>query len=157
MGGYWWYISEVRRYSDSHQQSTLMSSLRHSLLLITLLTSALTEYQNSCETLSTSLHLVKEEYSKGKELVRSCEDEVSMNKCEGSCVSTTRPSAMERSGFSKDCSCCRESSYTEKTVTLQHCYDEDGERIQSGSLASMQVTIKQPTGCLCFKCGSALP
>ena len=48
-----------------------MSSLRHSLLLITLLTSALTEYQNSCETLSTSLHLVKEEYSKGKELVRS--------------------------------------------------------------------------------------
>ena len=126
-----------------------MSSLRDSLLLLTLLTSALTEYQNSCETLSTSLHLVKEEYSKGKELVRSCEDEVSMNKCE------TR--AMQRSEFSKDCSCCRESSYTEKTVTLQHCYDEDGERIQSGSLASMQVTIKQPTGCLCFKCGSALP
>ena len=121
MVGCWWYISEVRRYSDSHHQSTLMSSLRDSLLLLTLLTSALTEYQNSCETLSTSLHLVKEEYSKGKELVRSCEDE------------------------------------DEKTVTLQHWYDEDRERIQSGSLASMQVTIKQPTGCLWFKCGSALP
>lgn len=134
-----------------------MSSLQSLLVLTALVTSVLTEYQNSCETLSSSLHLVKEEYSKGKELVRSCEDEVRMSKCEGSCVSTTRPSAMERSGFSKDCSCCRESSYSEKTVTLQNCYDPDGQRIQSGSLASMQVTIKQPSGCLCFKCGDALP
>ena len=100
-------------------------------------------YENSCETVSSTIHLVKEEYSQGKELVRSCEDEVGLSKCEGYCVSTTTPSAMERSGFSKDCSCCRETSYSERTVTLQHCYDPDGQRIEAGSLSTMQVTKRQ--------------
>ena len=39
----------------------------------------------------------QEEYSKAKILVRTCEDEVALSKCEGYCVSTTQPSAMERS------------------------------------------------------------
>ena len=107
--------------------------------------------------MSSTIHLVKEEYSKGKELVRSCQDEVGLSKCEGSCVSTTTPSAMERSGFSKDCSCCRETSYAERTVTLSQCYDQDGHRLEGGSLSTMQVTIKEPAGCLCFKCGAAPP
>ena len=80
---------------------------------------------------------------------------------------------MLRSGFSKDCNCCRESGYRERTITLQSCYDQvrpgdwghhddddddqDGHRIESGSAASMQVTIKEPSGCKCYKCGSALP
>ena len=84
----------------------------------------------------------QEEYSKGKELMRTCEDDVDMSKCEGYCVSTTAPSAMDkwvtsvhfksltaviiitRSGFSKDCNCCRESGYRERTITLQSCYDQ---------------------------------
>ena len=39
---------------------------------------------------------VKEEYTKGKELVRTCEDDVDMSKCDGYCVSTTTPSAMDK-------------------------------------------------------------
>ena len=135
-----------------------MSSLQTLLLLSSLLVEVLPAgYENSCETVSSTIHLVKEEYSQGKELVRSCEDEVGLSKCEGYCVSTTTPSAMERSGFSKDCSCCRETSYAERTVTLQHCYDPDGQRIEAGSLSTMQVTIKHPAGCVCYKCGAAPP
>ena len=33
--------------------------------------------------------------------MRTCEEDVELNKCEGSCVSSTMPSAMERSGFTK--------------------------------------------------------
>ena len=136
-----------------------MSSLQTLLLVSSVVAKILpaTSYEPSCSPVSSSIQVVKEEYSKGKELVRSCQDEVGLTKCEGSCVSTTTPSAMERSGFSKDCSCCRETSYSERTVTLHHCYDQDGHRIEGGALSSMQVTIKQPTGCLCFKCGAALP
>ena len=83
-----------------------------------------------------------------------------------------------RSGFSKDCNCCRESGYKERTITLRSCYDMDGHKLEEGSQASMQVpghasrvtchvsrvtisllqvTIKEPSGCQCYKCGSALP
>ena len=83
-----------------------------------------------------------------------------------------------RSGFSKDCNCCRESGYKERTITLRSCYDMDGHKLEEGSPASMQVpghasrvtchvscvtisllqvTIKEPSGCQCYKCGSALP
>merc|ERR1719481_1720393 len=75
---------------------------------------------------------------------------------ESSCVSSTQPSAMERSGFKKDCKCCRESSYKERTITLNSCYDQDGHKLE-GSLSSMQVTLREPDGCQCFSCGSELP
>ena len=132
-----------------------MSSLQTLLLVSSVVVKVLpASYENSCSPLSSRIQLVREEYSKGKELVRTCEDEVGLSKCEGSCVSTTTPSAMERSGFSKSCSCCRETNYAEKTVTLHRCYDQDGHRIEEGGLATMQVTIKEPAGCLCFKCGA---
>ena len=44
-----------------------------------------------------------------------------------------------RSGFSKDCNCCRESGYKERTITLRSCYDMDGHKLEEGSQASMQV------------------
>merc|ERR1712029_143284 len=53
----------------------------------------LSELKNSCETLYSEIHLVKEEYTKGKELVRTCEDDIDVSKCDGYCVSTTTPSA----------------------------------------------------------------
>ena len=90
-------------------------SMRVSFLIFIMTISARAEYENSCETLSSEIHLVKvfpnfslktfklqchvslqEEYTKGKELVRTCEDDVDMSKCEGYCVSTTTPSAMDK-------------------------------------------------------------
>ena len=53
--------------------------------------------ESSCEKLPTRVHITKEEFSKAKELMRTCEEDVELAKCEGSCVSSTMPSAMERS------------------------------------------------------------
>ena len=33
--------------------------------------------------------------------MRTCEDDVALNKCEGTCASSIQPSAVERSGFTK--------------------------------------------------------
>ena len=52
--------------------------------------------ESSCEKLPTRIHITKEEFSKAKELMRTCEEDVELAKCEGSCVSSTMPSAMER-------------------------------------------------------------
>jgi len=126
------------------------------LLLLLVSSSMAVKYESSCETLPSKIHITKEEYGSTKELVRTCEEDVELAKCEGSCVSSTQPSAMERSGFLKDCKCCRESAYRERTLTLHNCYDQDGHKLDGG-LATMQVTIKEPDGCKCFGCGSALP
>ena len=72
-----------------------MSLILH-MVMLTIISLARAEFESTCETLSSKLHITKEEYSKGKELLRSCEDDVPLNKCEGYCVSTTQPSAMER-------------------------------------------------------------
>ena len=71
-----------------------------SVVLISLsLTSVSTrlDLESSCEKLPTRIHITKEEFSKAKELMRTCEEDVELAKCEGSCVSSTMPSAMERS------------------------------------------------------------
>ena len=65
-------------------------------LLIQCLALARAGYQSSCETLLSKIHISKAEYGKGKELVRTCEDDIELSKCEGYCVSTTTPSAMDR-------------------------------------------------------------
>ena len=65
-------------------------------VLLPMLTLTMGEYQSSCETLLSKIHITKVEYGKGKEMLRSCEDDIELNKCEGYCVSTTQPSAMER-------------------------------------------------------------
>ena len=75
--------------------------LRESCLLVTLLSfiqveAILHNLESTCETLSNKIHITKEEFNKAKELMRTCEADVDLIKCEGSCVSTTMPSAMER-------------------------------------------------------------
>jgi len=130
--------------------------LLRTLVIAAVASLSLAKLESICETLKSKIHITKEEFSKAKELMRTCEEDVEINKCEGSCVSTTMPSAMEKSGFSKDCKCCRESSYNEKTLTLHNCYDQDGHKLE-GSLSQMQVTIKEPAGCQCFSCGSSRP
>ena len=71
-----------------------------SLALLTLSLSSVScrlALESSCEKLPTRIHITKEEFSKAKELMRTCEEDVELGKCEGSCVSSTMPSAMERS------------------------------------------------------------
>ena len=134
-------------------------SVLHTLVIASLVTISWAKLESTCETLSSKIHITKEDYSKDKELMRTCEEDVEINKCEGSCVSTTMPSARDRyihiiivtntcfpkftsklcrSGFTKDCKCCRESSYNEKMVTLSKCYDQDGHQL-GDTLAEMQV------------------
>merc|ERR1711862_589471 len=93
----------------------------------------LPKMESTCDTLANKIHLTKEEFNKAKELMRTCEEDVELMKCEGACVSTTMPSAMERSGFSKDCKCCRETGYNERVVIPRKCYDQDGALL-TGSL-----------------------
>ena len=96
-----------------------------------------------------------------------------MAKCEGSCTSQVQPSVVHPSGFLKvrigkhsesrfarlepalyaqECMCCRETFLREKTVTLSHCYDSSGARI-TGRNASLDVKLREPADCKCFRCG----
>ena len=70
----------------------------HLRILVSLFLVALSlgKLESICETLKSKIHITKEEFSKSKELMRTCEEDVEINKCEGSCVSTTMPSAMEK-------------------------------------------------------------
>ena len=65
-------------------------------VILSVLAKTMAEYESSCETLLSKIHITKVEYGKGKEMLRTCEDDIELNKCEGYCVSTTQPSAMER-------------------------------------------------------------
>ena len=67
------------------------------LLALSLVTGSRPRMESTCDTLANKIHLTKEEFNKAKELMRTCEEDVELMKCEGACVSTTMPSAMERS------------------------------------------------------------
>lgn len=94
-----------------------------------------------------------EEYDELGRLQRTCNDEVHVNKCEGFCSSQVQPSVITVTGFLKECFCCRESFLREKVITLQHCYDPDGQRFLDSEMATMEVRLKEPVECRCFKCG----
>ncbi|KOB79209.1 Bursicon beta subunit [Operophtera brumata] len=57
--------------------------------------------EEECETLSTEIHVIKEEYDDIGRLMRSCSGEVSVNKCDGMCTSQVRPSIGAPTGFIK--------------------------------------------------------
>merc|ERR1711997_489418 len=136
-------------------KSLVVTTLRYGVLLTSMRgLSGINLYESSCETLPSKIHLSKEEYNQGKELERTCEEDVSLNKCEGTCVSGIKPSAIDRSGFSKECHCCRETSYRDRVITLSNCYNEGGHKL-TGPMGSMQVTIKEPDGCSCHECGKS--
>ena len=69
------------------------------LLAMTLVSGSRPRLESTCDTLANKIHLTKEEFNKAKELMRTCEEDVELMKCEGACVSTTMPSAMERSEY----------------------------------------------------------
>merc|ERR1711894_796127 len=110
-------------------------------------------YESTCDTNPTDIHLTKDEYDGSTGLlIRTCEENVAVNKCEGQCASSIYPSALNAYGFQKECHCCRESRYRERSITLGSCYDSDGNRL-TGSLATMKVTINEPMDCKCLECG----
>lgn len=94
-----------------------------------------------------------EEYDELGRLQRTCNGEVQVNKCEGLCNSQVQPSVITPTGFLKECYCCRESYLHERVVTLTHCYDPDGTRLSAPELATMDIRLKEPAECRCFKCG----
>ncbi|CAO1316959.1 unnamed protein product [Diamesa hyperborea] len=106
----------------------------------------------NCETLPSTIHLIKEEYDELGRLQRTCDGEVTVNKCEGFCNSQIQPSVITATGFLKECYCCRESFLRDRLVTLTHCYDPDGIRLNDDT-ATMELKLKEPTECKCFKCG----
>jgi hypothetical protein len=86
-------------------------------------------------------------------LQRSCNGDILLNKCEGFCNSQVQPSVITATGFLKECYCCRESFLRDRQITLTHCYDPDGVRLHAAESATMDVKIKEPVECRCFKCG----
>lgn len=96
---------------------------------------------------------VTEEYDELGRLQRTCDGEVTVNKCEGYCNSQVQPSVITPTGFLKECYCCRESFLKDTLVTLSHCYDPDGVRILASDSATMDLRLKEPAECKCFKCG----
>lgn len=94
-----------------------------------------------------------EEYDEIGRLQRTCNGEVAVNKCEGACNSQVQPSVITPTGFLKECYCCRESFLRERVVTLTHCYDPDGMRLTSDEMSTMNIKLREPSDCKCFKCG----
>ena len=84
-------------------RDTLVSTMSWQSLLLTLLAMTMSmvmalmpKLESTCETMTNKLHITKEEFNKAKELMRTCEEDIELVKCEGSCVSSTMPSAMDR-------------------------------------------------------------
>ncbi|XP_023954332.1 partner of bursicon [Bicyclus anynana] len=107
----------------------------------------------NCETLPTEIHVTKEEYDDMGSLVRACSGEVMVNKCEGICNSQVQPSVVTPTGFLKECFCCKENYLRERLVTLVHCYDSDGMRLEDDERAIMEIRLREPAECRCSKCG----
>ncbi|KAK3891564.1 hypothetical protein Pcinc_004542, partial [Petrolisthes cinctipes] len=58
-------------------------------------------YGLECEALPSTIHVAKEEHDEVGRAVRTCEEDVAVNKCEGACVSKVQPSVNTPSGFLK--------------------------------------------------------
>ncbi|CAL8148170.1 unnamed protein product [Orchesella dallaii] len=105
-----------------------------------------------CETLPSSIHIIKEIYQPSGQMERTCEGEVAVSKCEGSCSSKVRPSAVSHTGFYKDCQCCRETTLRSRSVTLNKCYDPNGNTL-TGDKEKYVINLKEPVDCRCYRCG----
>ncbi|XP_074597587.1 bursicon subunit partner of burs [Brevipalpus obovatus] len=110
-----------------------------------------TEIPN-CATLPLTIHINKEELDSAGNIIRNCEGTFTVNKCEGTCISTLQPSVVHPSGFLKKCVCCRETQMRIRKVHLDECYDSDGKRL-TNDRGTMIIRMKEPEGCDCLKCG----
>lgn len=55
----------------------------------------------TCETLPSSIHVTKEEMDGDGNVVRVCEGDITVSKCEGTCSSQLKPSVASQTGFHK--------------------------------------------------------
>ncbi|XP_023288198.1 partner of bursicon [Orussus abietinus] len=128
------------------------------LLLITAMcpkvyTISQTLSDENCETLQSEIHITKDEYDETGILRRTCSGDLAVTKCEGFCNSQVQPSVVTATGFLKECYCCRESYLKERLVLLTHCYNADGIRLESEEFGTMEIKLREPAECRCFKCG----
>ncbi|XP_001601162.2 partner of bursicon [Nasonia vitripennis] len=107
----------------------------------------------NCEKLDSEIRITKDEYSETGKLFRTCSDEIQVSKCEGYCDSQVQPSIVTSTGFTKECSCCREEFLEERTVYLNNCYDSNGKQFSLLDNSNMAIKIREPTNCKCIKCG----
>ena len=73
------------------------------LLFILIIPSVSSFYKNqeTCELLPVTSHAVKEDYDVTGNVLRTCEDDIEVKKCEGTCDSFLQPSVMHPNGFLK--------------------------------------------------------
>lgn len=123
------------------------------ILIVVLIVSthADVKYKSTCETIPAEIHITKDEFDKSSGTARTCEENVAVNKCEGACASSLRPSALNPNGFQKECHCCRETNQRNRPIILKSCYDSDGRKL-SGTLGTMEVTVNEPMDCQCSAC-----
>ncbi|CAG2170011.1 unnamed protein product, partial [Oppiella nova] len=105
--------------------------------------------KGTCETLPSRIKVTKEEHDQLGNVIRVCEGNIVVNKCEGTCLSHLKPSITTATGFLKECLCCRESHMKPKEVHLTDCFDLDGKKLSD----TMTVSMTEPTDCSCHKCG----
>ncbi|XP_053213646.1 partner of bursicon-like [Panonychus citri] len=107
----------------------------------------------NCAILPGSIHVIKEELDVAGNLIRSCEGDFLINKCEGTCVSSLQPSVVHPSGFLKKCNCCRESRMKSRSIQLTNCFDPDGKKL-TNEKGSMKIDMEEPESCHCLKCSN---
>lgn len=73
---------QLNHHQDPHYEYLISSSTR-------------------CNTLPSSVHVTKDEWDDAGSLIRTCEGEVIVSKCEGTCSSELRPSVASPTGFQK--------------------------------------------------------
>jgi len=107
--------------------------------------------RTQCETIPSNIHITKDEFGNTGQLDRSCEGDIPVNKCEGTCSSSLQPSVISPNGFNKECSCCKETGLRQREITLSRCYTADGQQIK-GDRGQMTVQLKEPSDCRCSRC-----
>ena len=55
----------------------------------------------SCTTLPATIHVTKDELDEAGNVVRVCEGDLQVSKCEGTCASQLKPSVGSPTGFTK--------------------------------------------------------
>ena len=63
--------------------------------------SAATAASSTCHMLPSVIHITKEDIGESGSTVRTCEGDLQVNKCDGSCLSELRPSITSPTGFAK--------------------------------------------------------
>ncbi|KAF0298477.1 Partner of bursicon [Amphibalanus amphitrite] len=129
-----------------------MARLRAAGLLLALLTvSGCRAARPQCETIPSTIHITKDEFSSSGQLERTCEGDIPVNKCEGTCSSQVQPSVISPSGFNKECSCCKETGLRVREITLTRCFNPDGQQV-AGDQGRLTVKLREPSDCRCSRC-----